>query len=253
MGQKFKASTPSKKAAAIHTTKLITASEGQLVDESGPRLARQAKSNAYKNQVWMLEKSTTCKHATSNGMVSDHIKLPQVDSKDATSAKHSRQHNTAPTATEMFDSDNSGDDGNKVAVPSDDFDEHQSSKAADLEDDLKALKFNKKKLKQVLDYECPQLIQSTRSKSTSSQETQMSHIPKSDIDDNVHHTVFSDADDDLQLVNNSTKGVGSKCWAKPEDKKPTWRNTTEELCSNTQVENLITALHAKLVRRSEDN
>ncbi|KAG1866360.1 hypothetical protein C8R48DRAFT_672116 [Suillus tomentosus] len=77
--------------------------------EENSRPARQAKSTAYDNKVWMTEKST-CKHPSINVVESDHIKQPQVQVetlvKTAAPVKGKPQNGShIRTVEQLFDSD----------------------------------------------------------------------------------------------------------------------------------------------------
>ncbi|KAJ8583312.1 hypothetical protein M405DRAFT_867126 [Rhizopogon salebrosus TDB-379] len=217
MAQKQNHSTPSEKAAALRAAKLqnVKASATAMQEDPSARPARQAKSAAYKNQVWMAEKSGTRKRASSNLAESDHIKQARTggsnfsaccayhgltgipyDMYDAETKPPIHTETKPPThikqngprsAAELFDSDSD------VKEASDESDEYKLQGGSeddlnDSEDDLQALKGDSRKLKEVLDLERPQFSgNSTRSRSNSfssrkSFTTSSTSVPDSDIE-----------------------------------------------------------------------
>ncbi|KAG1773501.1 hypothetical protein EDD22DRAFT_946924 [Suillus occidentalis] len=215
--------TPSQKAAAMRAAKM---QDNATSEGHDARPVRQAKSNAYKNQVWMTEKNTTHKRVSSNSAESDRIKVPRINQKDDTCKSMVK----APAASALFDSDNN----DNVATPSGKSDEDQDSEG-DLdksEDDLKCFKGDAKRLKEALVLEHPQFANRARSKSSSS-ESQCSHVRMDDNEYHMAHPTLSDGDseDDLQLKSKTlshyrtpavhkkatvkaTKGMPSKCHVK---------------------------------------
>ncbi|KAG2074589.1 hypothetical protein BDR04DRAFT_1115459 [Suillus decipiens] len=107
---KSKGMIPSEKAAAMHTA------NSQQAPPPPP--------------IWMLEKNTNCKCASSNNAELEPTKKPQ------------KVMSVAKAMTELFDLDNN------VAAPSGSDDNLDIS-----EDNLKSLKMDKKRLKEVLDLE----------------------------------------------------------------------------------------------------
>ncbi|KAG2107645.1 uncharacterized protein F5147DRAFT_774089 [Suillus discolor] len=162
--EKTKGPTPSKKAAAMRAANLQKAAAPSPATSDGQPV-QQAKSTAYKNQVWMAEKSTNRKRAASNNAKSEHIKMPQIVTSDV------KSNTKVVSASELFDSDND------IGALSGESDEHGTGDDSDdnldvSDDDLKSLKADKKKLKEVLDLEQPQFVNCARSKSTGSEFTE---------------------------------------------------------------------------------
>ncbi|KAG2032745.1 hypothetical protein BDR03DRAFT_985445 [Suillus americanus] len=235
--------TPSQKAAAMHAAKIMmqdnTTSEGH-----DARPVRQAKSNAYKNQVWMTEKNTARKRVSSNNAESDHVKVPRINQKDVTSESIAK----APAASALFDSDN--DDN--VAAPSGKSDENRDSEG-DLDkskDDLKCFKGDTKKLKEALVLEHPQFTNRARSKS-SSLESQHLHVRMDDDEHHMAHSKLSDGDseDDLQPKSKTPSGETAECRGQYEPKgqltRPKLKGENNE--AKTVYQELDTANLGKLL------
>ncbi|KAG1788596.1 uncharacterized protein HD556DRAFT_1496966 [Suillus plorans] len=240
---KTKGPTPNEKAAA----NLQKAAAPSPATSDG-RPVRQAKSTAYKNQVWMAEKSTNRKRAASNNAESEHIKMPRIVTSDA------KSNTKVVSASELFDSDNDiaalSGDSNKHGTGDDSDDNLDAS-----DDDLKSLKADKKKLKEVLDLEISFSLWLEVSALLISSHVKRPQFGTSDTDDDsdeprTTRAAVSDRDDDMKATQKTHYRTPAPDKSKKtiKHKKPTWRDSTEDM-SDT----LVTASNPKLVRTREED
>ncbi|KAG1847437.1 hypothetical protein C8R48DRAFT_779159 [Suillus tomentosus] len=278
-------STPTEKAAAMRAAKLkrrveATATPEVLASQSAlSRPSRQSKVTALKNQVWMPDKKTR-KRAASSTAEPEHAKQARTSGpKNPDPVNRKRKSSVPQPAAQLFESDSDdfkvdGSDGAESDSGA------ESDDKLDESDDDSILGLIGDKLKATLDYERPQITthnDDSRSAASSFSSIPPSTSPDSDNDDPVR-TMDSAAEDigpgNSQLTNMKKSGPryrssklketskanqkgalskGSKYLKQREQEKPTW-------CTPDKVDDTTSgppaddeAVSARSIRSREDD